>query len=112
MGYNEIKNEDLTVRDLPGPNADYDAIIEFALSFNGYDYWESFEKCAEVSNSCLEQWEEDKSLPTSLAELRTCVFFEQRRWHHFGEIPNRETMEYIHQLIEAIRAKVLAGDYD
>jgi hypothetical protein len=42
----------------------------------------------------------------TFAELRTCLFFEQRRWRHIGEVPDAEAMAYIRDLVRQIRAKV------
>jgi hypothetical protein len=41
--------------------------------------------------------------------LRTCLFFEQRRWRHFGDEPDEEAMEYIRSVVQKIRAKLAAG---
>lgn len=99
----EIANSDLSEQDLPSANARWDNIWKFALSFNGYKY---SNKCGELANKAVAAFREDKSLPRSLSDLRACLFFEQRRWHHFGEEPDIETMVYIHALIEVIREKV------
>ncbi len=39
-----ISNEELSIEHLPPPGADWEVIQEFALTFNGYDAWGSFEK--------------------------------------------------------------------
>jgi len=106
----EIANVNLTEKDLPPPNAEYCGVIErFALSFDGYNYWGSFEKCGEISNNSAQTYREKGILPSSLTDLRTCLFFEQRRWRHFSEYPDKDTMAYIHTLVEAIRIKVQNG---
>ena len=61
----EISNHDLTPADIPAHDADWDTVAEFALTFNGYDFWESPEKCAEIANARRHD---------SLADLRTCLF--------------------------------------
>jgi hypothetical protein len=90
-------NDGLTAANIPSSKAHWRTITEFALSFDGYEYWGSFEKCAKIANSRRNR---------TLTELRTCLFFEQRRWHHFGESPDKEAMKYIRGLIEKIRTKV------
>lgn len=99
----QLSNEELTPVNIPSPQSRWRTIATFALSFDGYEYWGSFEKCAEIANG---------KRARSLTELRTCLFFEQRRWHHFGEAPDKESMKYIRGLVESIRAKVVAGDVD
>jgi hypothetical protein len=98
-----IANNQLRLEDLPSPDADWQTLGNFALTFNGYEVWDSFEKCAEVANSRQD---------STLTELRTCLFFEQRRWRHFGDEPNVEAMEYVHSILEKIRVKVLAGEVE
>src|SRR5262245_4737602 len=80
-GVREITNQALTLADIPGPDADWTTIGEFALTFSGYKAWGSFERCAEIANAPRHE---------SLTDLRTCLFFEQRRWHHYGDEPDPE----------------------
>ena len=98
-----IANNQLRLEDLPSPDADWQTLANFALTFNGYEVWGSFEKCAGVANSRQD---------STLTELRTCLFFEQRRWRHFGEAPDVEAMEYVRSILEKIRVKVLAGEVE
>lgn len=97
----EIVNEDLTLSNIPIPDASWDEIEEFALTFDGYNVWGSFDICAEIANARRHE---------SLTDLRTCLFFEQRRWRHFGENPDEKTMDYIRGLVEEIRSMVSTGD--
>lgn len=108
----EISNTELEEKDIPLPNASWNIIGHFALTFNGYDYWGSFGKCGDIANRWAKAWQEKKLLPDSLTELRTCLFFEQRRWRHFGYDPDETTMVYIHALVEAIRSKIQKGECD
>ena len=110
--FEQIENRDLTERDIPSPNAAWRRISEFALTFDGYSHWRSFDKCAEIANPCAEAFAKNRELPDSLTKLRTCLFFEQRRYHHFGHGPDEGVMEYIHALVEGIRQKVQAGGAD
>ena len=97
----EIVNKDLMLSNIPNPDASWDEIEEFALTFDGYNVWGSFDRCAEIANTRSHE---------SLSDLRTCLFFEQRRWRHFGENPDEETMVYIRGLVEEIRNMVATGD--
>jgi hypothetical protein len=91
----------LTIEDLPGPQADWSTIGAFALTFDAYVVLGSFEACAEIANARNSE---------TLTDLRTCLFFEQRRWRHFGEEPDSSSMEYIHGIVEKIRIKLGAGE--
>ena len=70
-----------TLSDIPVPDADINEIGCFALTFDGYEHWGAFEKCAEVANA---------ERQNTLTDLRTCLFFEQRRWRHSGYGPDEE----------------------
>ena len=102
----EIASEDLGESDVPLPHAGWQQIGRFALSFNGYEWWGSFQRCAEFANLAAETYRESGGLPESLTDLRTCLFFEQRRWRHFGLDPDEEAMNYIGALVEEIRNRV------
>ncbi len=99
----EIANGELTPADVPRSDADWSAIGKFALTFNGYEACGTFEMCAEIANA---------GRHGSLTNLRTCLFFEQRRWRHFGEDPDEETMKYIRDVVEQIRDRVSAGNVE
>jgi hypothetical protein len=126
--FKAIANADLAEEDLPSFHAEWDAALnQFAGSFDGYEFFahasgpdnrspmrrlNNFAKCARQA------YFEEHRLPTSLNELRACLFAEQRRWHWLGsaagsyELYNAEgrVMEYIHALLDAIAKKVRAGE--
>ena len=98
-----IPNARLRPVDLPPPDADWPAVWRFADTFNGFQHWGSLEKCAEVANA---------QRCSTLTELRTCLFFECRRWHHYGDQPDEESAPYIRGLVDRIRSKVAAGEVE
>jgi hypothetical protein len=93
----------------PAPDADWAEIDRYARSFNAYDYWGSLEKCAEVGNAARKAYDAEGELPRSLDVLRTCLFFEQRRFKHFNREPDEEEMKYIRALVEATRGRLERG---
>lgn len=107
-----IANSDLTEQNVPDLTATWDEICNVALTFDGYDHCGSFDACADIGNHWVGVYAERQGLPDSLNDLRTCLFFEQRRWHHFGESPGEQAMEYIYALLEAIRHRVALGALD
>lgn len=110
--FDEIANADLTSDDVPGPKATWWEINQFALTFDGYSHWGSFDACAELANAAAQDFAERGLLPDSLTELRACLFFEQRRWRHFDEHPDEKAMRYLRGIVAAIREKVLADSRD
>ncbi|MBK6850690.1 MAG: hypothetical protein IPG93_03505 [Burkholderiales bacterium] len=93
-----ISNEDLVLQNIPGPEAGWIEILDFALTFDGYEYWGSFERCAEVAAA---------KAHGNLTGLRTCLFFEQRLWRNGTELPpNMSTLKRWRSLINKIRKQV------
>jgi hypothetical protein len=95
-----IPNDALRLDDLPPPDADWPEVWRLADTFNGYKHWGSFERCAEVANERRD---------STLTDLRTCLFFECRRWHHYNDEPDDEDAPYIRGLVAKIREMVAAG---
>ena len=101
-----IENIELTESDLPPPRATWRRIQKFAITFNGYEYHGEFLSLANVANEATSIYRKHKRLPAGLSDLRACLFFEFRRWHHLGEKPHRPAMIYIRALVENIRGIV------
>jgi hypothetical protein len=78
-------------------------MFQFACDFDGYEVFGGFDPLAELANGWKDRWLADGSLPTSLRDLRGCLFFERRRFHHFGEPPTGEDARYIRALLRRIR---------
>ena len=97
-----IPNTHLQAGKMPPPGSDWELIQRFALTFDGYKYCGSTERCGELAN----RRKNGGGGSETLSELRSCLFFEQRRYHHFGQGPEREEMGYIYSLLEEIRARV------
>ena len=95
-----ISNEALQLADLPPPDAGWKEIEPFALTFNGY------EAIGQRLGDLAEGHARAGTLPEDLAELRGCLFFEQRRWRKFDEPPEGKPMKHILRLLEAIRVAV------
>ncbi|HXX89814.1 MAG TPA: hypothetical protein VEI83_06305 [Acidimicrobiales bacterium] len=81
----------------------WEHLNEFALTYDGYAYWENL---PELAQRALSRWTRDGSLPETLDELRGCLFYEQRRWHHFGDVPTGRSHDYVWALADAIRSQV------
>ncbi len=96
-----IPNEQLVLNRIPDPEGALEKWETFALTINGYDVMGGFEPCADLAN---------RGTPTTLTELRCCLFFEARRERHSGGMSTNE--ELIRDLLRAIRQKVEAGELD
>ena len=107
---NNIPNSQLIENDIPSRRASWKNIQPFALTFDGYKHWGTFKKCREVADYGLSLYRKQEPLVQSLTDLRTCLFFEARRWKHLGKDPSRKAMAYIHALVDAIRVRVLARE--
>ena len=71
----KISNTELSINDLPGLDAGLSEIHRFALTFDGYAYCGSIEKCGELAK---------RRRNDTLSEARASLFFEQRRSRHGG----------------------------
>jgi hypothetical protein len=96
----ELANTELTPADVLAVGESWTRIEPFALTFDGFRYWGSVEKCAEVAGQT----------PGTLTDLRTCLFFEARRWNCLGREPDAASMKRICALITVIQQKIKAGD--
>ena len=90
---------------VPNDDANLAEIFNFGLTYKGYelngDLETGFQRCADIANNANRDWYETKNLPESLHELRSCLFFEQRRGHHSGLGP--EDFNYLVALVRRIR---------
>lgn len=94
-----IATEKLEVARIPGDGAPLDELIRFAHSHIGYAEKGSFDACAAVAN---------KPDHSTIEHLRSCLFFEARRWRHCGEDPDGEEMTYWRWLVAEIRHRLCA----
>ena len=103
----QLPNEDLTVSAVPPVTASWQSIVGFALTIDGYKAIGGKE-CAQLANSAKSEFSKNAESvgALSLTELRVCLFFEQRRFNHFGHEPRDTDRIFINTLIEAIRTKI------
>jgi len=79
---------------LAAPDAHCDAILNLAHTFRAYQVLGSFDAVSEVAarRPC-----------GALDDLRTCLFFEGRRWRRYGEDPGAEAERFIGGGVTRIR---------
>jgi hypothetical protein len=94
-----IRNADLRPSDIPG--ATTEERDQFAQTLDGYTVWGT--GLAVMANHALARWEAGAELPHTLTELRSCLFFEQRRRNHVGEGIEEEQVDYENAIFAAIR---------
>ena len=93
---------------VPNDDANLAKIFDFALTYKGYelngDEDTGFQNCANIANNAKRDWFATKNLPESLHELRSCLFFEQRRDRHSGgTLDGPEDFNYLVALVGRIR---------
>jgi hypothetical protein len=94
-----IPHARLATLGIPRRGDTWDAVSDFALSYDGHAYWSDL---PELANRVLQRWTRTRALPDTLDEIRGCLFYEQRRWHHFGEEPTGRSADYIWALVDAV----------
>jgi hypothetical protein len=103
----EVPNECLTESAVPPVTASWQTIVGFALTIDGYKAIGQKE-CGQLANRVKSEFSRNAaSVETlSLNELRSCLFFEQRRFNHFGREPQDADRIFINALLEAIRREI------
>lgn len=105
FGHRNIPNARLTPAMIPPPDAAWPAISRFALTFDAYQVWGG--RTADIANGILADFERRKPLPKDATLLRTALFFEQRRYHHFGRAPDGAALAYIRALLARLHDVVI-----
>lgn len=88
---------------VPDPAAPWPEIARFALGYAGYAESGGPVALGHRANTSRDRWLSERTLPEDLATLRACLFFEQRRFNHFGYPPEGEDDRYVRALVAAIR---------
>lgn len=87
---------------VPDPTSDWRDIWQFALTYDAYERHGDFQTAAMIGNDAQRDWHENGELPDDLAVARAALFFEQRRWRHFGVDPSHDDADYIRALLGRI----------
>jgi hypothetical protein len=89
-------------RAVPAADASLDTIFEFAMTYFGYDRHGGVDDLAFWANFTADHWQRERQLPARAGEARAALFYEARRWHHFGDTPDAESEAYIRALLTQI----------
>lgn len=95
-----LSNTDLRRAQVPAPQASWQDIEHFALTFDGY------KSIGQRLAALADQHRAAGTVPTELDELRGCLFHEQRKWRHFQSAPDEAAMRHIWALVEEIRRRL------
>ena len=88
---------------VPDAAAPLGTILEFAsMTYFGYDRHGGVEPLEVLANRAAECWANGRQLPSGLNEARAALFFEARRWHHFGQEPDPLSERYLRALVRHI----------
>jgi hypothetical protein len=103
-----VPHRSLTSDDVPPMRADFDDIVVFAYTFDGYERF-GLEACGELANQTLARFLADRTLPADLDELRACLFFEARRWIVLEREPDTRARLYVGALLERLAERLDAA---
>lgn len=94
------------LKEIPLPNASWERISKYALIHNGYTHNTDL---ANFANSVSIYFSNKKEIPDpfDIGDLKDCLFYEQRRFRHFGYAPSGEDFEYIKALMSGIRKRTI-----
>lgn len=105
---NPISHDQLSESDIPATHARWQLFNHFALTFNGYETWESVEECVEMGDRYGKDYQRKQILPQSFQELRTALLIARNRWRRCNMEPDDEGMSYIQAIAQRLRDKVRA----
>ena len=95
---------------------DWDNLQVLALSINGYDLSEALglEDSGELANARIEKYQSTGKWEGNSLELWICLFFEQRRWRHYGYSPedDEDAWSEILALYKALKEQLQNADVD
>lgn len=94
-----VRSGDLREMDLPSTYAEWADYARFAAAFQP----RSTDDAGELANWAIARWRRTGELPGSIEELRSCLWFEYRRWRFHDRVPDAETMRYCAAVVRAIR---------
>lgn len=81
---------------------DWPTVERLALEFDGYDALGGFDACADFANAAADAFGASGEVPGEDREVRACLFFEARRWRHFGTEPDPTAWKYIGALLRQL----------
>jgi hypothetical protein len=93
-----IPTKNLSLADVPGVEAPIGKIFEFALMFDPREL-----KDQGLSLGNLDDLSDESSLP----ELRGHLYFEQRRWNHYGQLPDSKSEAQLRRIVSMVREKLV-----
>jgi len=101
-----IRSDDLTIDDVPDVQASWRDVVEFALTFDGYNYAGDISKLSRLVRRVRKDYAENSSLKRSLDDLRACLFLEQRaaRWNEYE--PKSDDLRYVRALLAGIAERL------
>jgi len=94
----------------------WDDLQVLALSINGYELSEALElgHCGDIANALAENYQSTGKWEGNSLELWLCLFFEQRRWRHYGYSPedSEDAWSTILALYTALKQQLQDADAD
>lgn len=103
-----IEHTQLSESDIPSTHARWELFNQFALTFNGYESWESVEECVQIGDRCAKEYQKKQILPQTFQELRTALLMARNHWRRYNMEPDDEGMSYIQAIAQRLRDKVRA----
>ncbi len=91
---------------VPGPEDPWWGVGDrFALTYDAYRRVGSFDQVARVANQARDAFDVRGEVPDTIDGVRSCLFFEQRRWRHFDKDPFADlaTKVYLQALLSRLR---------
>ena len=89
----DVNSEAITV---PGPDTSwFPEVNEFALTWNAYDRIGDLSKVSRIAKKVNQAVDDGQLAEVSVADLRTTLFFYQRRTHHNDVEPSKRRVRAV-----------------
>lgn len=105
-----VPNDALSLAVIPSARSSLDEIWQFALSFHAYHVLAAPEMVGVVANELRAHYDATAEFPSTISELRLCLFHEQRSWRHCGAVPTGPDLAYVLGLLDQVRCWVEERD--
>jgi hypothetical protein len=92
-----IHSNNISLADVPDPKDNMKRIFDFALTFDPKELKDQGANLGKL---------DDVNQDSTLSELRAHLYFEQRRWNHYGRLPDSKAETQFRRILRLIREKL------
>ena len=105
-----VANQELNPADVPELRSGWKEVVQFALSYDGVQYFGDADKLRLFANNCLESYKEyGFTRKFDLDEMRALLFFFAKKYDDEKSPPTGQDMKFVLVLLEKMKEKLEAS---